>query len=182
MLFRHRGLFTRSSLGPGCFHVLLTFFLAIQGIKPGETRAADATLAQRITTELVFEGPIEWAGEAAPNDKQSQELWRILQEVRVTRSPEPFEEFIRGNPQSPWAASLKTHLAKYYFDQGRVTRALGHWEAVWNESKTGPEGKLKALGDQALVLWGKTLSSLGRLETLEPLMAENFGAHQSEPA
>jgi hypothetical protein len=83
------------------------------------------------------------------------------------------EEYLRVRTNSPWAPSLDAALGKHYFDTGRYTLALEHWELAWLATKDYESGNGKRVADYTLAHWTRLLASLGRYETLVALIQEN---------
>lgn len=76
------------------------------------------------------------------------------------------EEFLTNHVGSAWAPAVHNYLAANYRSRGQTTRALQHWEKVWESTKDFQNGNGKNIGDEALVNWTRLLLLLGRTDEL----------------
>jgi len=70
---------------------------------------------------------------------------------------------------------LDAALGRYYYDLGRYTLALAHWELAWHATKDYPNGNGKIVADYVLANWTRLLAQLGRYEALTNLVQETRG-------
>ena len=91
----------------------------------------------------------------------------------ATNEVAELENFVQSRPISPWTPSLQAVLGEWHRRHGRFTWALDHWEAAWNATQDATAGPAKEVADYALAHWTRLLASLGRVETLGPLLAAN---------
>lgn len=120
--------------------------------------------------------PLVWLGPTPPSDAENQALLAAIDAVQTNRWPtglSALEKFTADYPQSPWLPSLRANLAYEYYFSGRYTLALQHWQAVWAETKSAQTGPAKRIADFTLAFWTRLLASLGRTETLIPLIDQN---------
>src|SRR5207245_539190 len=96
----------------------------------------------------------------------------ILWEKGAEAGIQAIEDFISANPASAWTPSLRANIAYYYRLNGRYSLALKHWSACWSATKDFETGGGKAIADFAFAHWTRLLASLGRIETLLPLLKE----------
>jgi hypothetical protein len=125
---------------------------------------------------LYFHRPLEWIGSQPPTEQESRLLFEALELWLASGKPsEPIEieQFLGQVPDSPWAASLHASLGHHYFDHGRYSMALRHWELAYDLTRDDPTDPAKGLADYTLAFWTRLLASLGRLEALSLLYAEN---------
>ncbi len=85
------------------------------------------------------------------------------------------EEFQNTYTNSPWTPSLDAALGRYYYELGRYTLALAHWELAWDATKDYPNGNGKGVADYVLANWTRLLAKLGRYEVLTNLVQETRG-------
>ena len=138
--------------------------------------APDKSSLERITHWNSLEEPLVWVGETPPSESENQDLLIAMDGAQTNRWPVglvAFEDYLSGHPQSPWAPSLRTVLAFQYYRNGHYSLALNHWEMVWAATKDANTGAAKRVADFTLAHWTRLLASLGRLETLTNIIAEN---------
>ena len=153
---------------------LVGFIVSIQSqVSPPEPRTA----AEQISRGMYFGQRIVPVGEQ-PAETDAQLLLVLLNVAAINNyrtGLEDLEVFLNIYSNSPWAPSLDAVLGRHYFEMGRYTPALEHWELAWEATKHYPSGNGKEVADFALASWTRLLASLGRLETLTNLMAECHG-------
>src|SRR5579871_4775659 len=141
----------------------------------GQSINEETSVVRKIRESLVFAQPVVSVGDGKPNDDETLEVWAALQAVtgmQAGTDVRSVEKFLQAHPNSTWAPSLHTGLGSLYRETGRYTLALEHWESAWQSTKQFDNGDGKAVADYALVSWLTLLSSLGRVETMEKLIAE----------
>ncbi len=135
------------------------------------------TASEQITHGIFFGQRIVPVG-VPPTEEESQLLLVILN-VALTSNYQTglddLEVFRNTYTNSPWAPSLDAVLGRHYFEMGRYTLALEHWELAWEATKNFPTGNGKQVADYALANWTRLLASLGRLDALTNLLAETRG-------
>lgn len=93
-------------------------------------------------------------GNSAPsttNDNRALAAQLVaLQKSADPRDTAPLQIFLRSNPRSRWAPSLRHELARRLFAQGYFARAVAEWESVWNQVKDGRDAGSLAIGDEVL--------------------------------
>ena len=113
-----------------------------------------------------------------PTEAESQLLLVLLNvtaDSNYQTGLDDLEVFRNTYTNSPWVPSLDAVLGRYYYDLGRYTPALAHWELAWHATKDYPDGNGKLVADYTLAHWTRLLASLGRLEVLTNLVLETQG-------
>jgi RHS repeat-associated protein len=137
---------------------------------------AQRTSAERISGGLFFGQRIVQVGPVQSSEQESQLVFELLANVAASNYRTGFaelEQYLAARTNSPWAPSLDAVLGKHYYDHGRYTLALEHWELAWLATKEYRNGSGKAVADYVLAHWTRLLASLGRYETLVVLVEEN---------
>ena len=88
----------------------------------------------------------------------------------LTRQPESLEAFLRGWPQSRWAAALEHNLGLLKYKAGYFTAAMACWESSWQTARSSQDPRLHALANQSLAELAGMEARLGRIEMLRPLL------------
>ena len=83
-----------------------------------------------------------------------------------------FESFVAANPNAAWTPSLKANPGYFYYQSGRYTLALSHWETAWDQAKGMQDRWGKHVADYSLAHWTRLLASLGREEELAKIFKE----------
>ena len=89
----------------------------------------------------------------AANPNENRSLATQLAALQNNSDPHataPLDSFVRANPKSRWAPSLRHELARRLFAQGFFTRAISEWETVWSQVKDGRDAGSLAVGDEVL--------------------------------
>ncbi|MDX1952628.1 MAG: cysteine peptidase family C39 domain-containing protein [Verrucomicrobiota bacterium] len=110
--------------------------------------------------------------------EESSLLLDLLMEWRRTDSDESLVQLVQfadALPNSAWTPHLNALLGHHFFEQGRYTPALRHWEIAWEQTKEYREGNGKEVGDFALAFYIRLLSMLGRTEQLGEIFEELKG-------
>jgi RHS repeat-associated protein len=162
--------------------LLLTGLLILAGFlvkTQSQVRPPDVlTASERLSRGMFFGQRIVQVGPQAASEEESYVLLALLDNVAANNyrtGLAEVEEFRNAMTNSPWAPSLDAVLGRHYFEMGRYTSALEHWELAWEATKNYPAGNGKNVADYALASWTRLLASLGRLETLTNLVAECEG-------
>jgi len=134
-------------------------------------KAQSNSLTQEILQKSTFREGLVWIGDKEPDAVENKELLEVLNHLNEAWWTAGVEQFLKDHPRSPWAGSLRYDYASYCRRTGRTTKALGQFEAAWAVTKndTSPAGQ--RLGGAILANWTDLLSSLGRLEKLQELVA-----------
>jgi RHS repeat-associated protein len=82
------------------------------------------------------------------------------------------DAFLAQYPQSAWQISLLTNMGLIYRKTGWYSKSLDAWEKAWSLGKTETKPAAKAMVNRALAELISLNASLGRVERLEPLLAE----------
>ncbi|MES3030935.1 MAG: RHS repeat-associated core domain-containing protein [Patescibacteria group bacterium] len=142
-----------------------------------ELRAVGAS-EERITTSNLFEDRLRWVGSTNPSSAETAALLGAMDEaVKMDRSDfhQPFLEFLKRHPASPWTPSVRANLAHHFKESGRYSKALEHWEAAWKSVADHSDRGSKELGDFVLAYWPRLLASLGRENELQEIMGQVGG-------
>ena len=138
-------------------------------------RASGASdYADQVRNRPIFLTPIGYVGLTIPTEAESKDLLRSFDAFNASEKSglEALEQFLASYPESAWRPSLETHLAEYYRNHGRFTRALGHWECAWKSTKDAADKEGRSVAEEVLARWTRLLASLGRLEQLQSLFDE----------
>src|SRR5262249_26768516 len=100
---------------------------------PASSATADdhEDLPPKISGALILYRPFVWVGEIPPPDNESSILLACMQAAKrsgIGSAGSGIEEFIRDFPQSAWVPALRANLGRYYYEHGRYSKALAHWE------------------------------------------------------
>lgn len=71
-----------------------------------------------------------------PSAAEAKALASLISAYRAShesRRPALLADYLRRYPRSPWAPSLRVEQGLAYAQQGRITQAIGAWEAVWRD-------------------------------------------------
>jgi RHS repeat-associated protein len=112
---------------------------------------------------------------AAHEARSSREDFRQVNRAIRSALAEALEVFIRENPNSAWAPSIRFGLGQYYRDVGRHSLALIHWEDTWLQLNQSNQPITKELADNAFAKLTSLLASLGRVEELAILIEATRG-------
>ena len=137
---------------------------------PGVETPVAVSYAQQVQAQPVYGAPLEWLGNRAPDEAESQALLSVLQDTRTGIAA--LEAFLKAHPDSAWAPSVHFNLAEQLNHQGRRSQALTHWAAAWNGVKNDPSPKGQALAAQVFNSWTICLLGLGQTEKLTLLFSE----------
>jgi len=135
-------------------------------------------LAAQIASAPVFYQNLVTVGDNPPSQVENQALWAVVADMKLhgaERNLPSLELFVAAYPNSPWAPSLEANLARYYYENGRYTRALELWQTVWNATGTAQVGSAKQVADFTFAYWTRLLASLGRVDTLATLFQQTEG-------
>ena len=179
------GVPTPAGVAP-CFWKVSLFrgtILGLAFIMSGPTRLAGAgrrgrTLAAEITRASVVYQPLMWVGDIPPTDAENRTLDTEVENMKqrgVAPSIPALEQFIGSYPNSPWTASLRANLGRYYYEHGLYTKALQSWELAWTATRAARSGPAKEIADFAFANWTHLLSTLGRTDRLQALFNETEG-------
>ncbi|HEX5218777.1 MAG TPA: cysteine peptidase family C39 domain-containing protein [Verrucomicrobiae bacterium] len=136
------------------------------------------TAAERISSGMFFGQRIVQVGTQPASEEESRILLAVLDNIAVNQyraGLAELEEYLATLTNSAWAPSLHSVLGRYYYDLGRYTPALGHWELAWWATRNYPDGNGKVVADYTLAHWTRLLASLGRYEALTNLVLETQG-------
>ncbi len=101
------------------------------------------SFTEAVSGSYFFQQPVYWVGEEPPSEAESQLLFKILDDWRVSQQIglAELEAFLETYTNSVWAPSLHANLGKFYRDSGRYTPALEHWEQAWVGIKPTVSGR-----------------------------------------
>lgn len=138
--------------------------------------AGAATSVERVSGSSLFPQRLVPVGDK-PSSEAEAELVRQLMDT-LGRSDfqvglDELEQYLQARPTSPWAPALDAALGKHYYDTGRYTLALEHWELAYAATKGYRDGNGKKVADYTLAHWTRLLASLGRYETLATIFQAN---------
>ncbi|HEY5911514.1 MAG TPA: RHS repeat-associated core domain-containing protein [Verrucomicrobiae bacterium] len=143
------------------------------------TAASGGLIGNQYITQIeakhIFRSPLEWAGMQEPQKDEASELLAAMDTFQTNGLPaglDALESFLTAHPQSGWAASLHVLLAEYYGGRGRLTAALGHWQAAWELTKYYPDYPHQHLAARTAAGWGGLLAGLGHQDELAALLQE----------
>mgnify|MGYP001564069749 CR=1 FL=1 len=142
---------------------------------PAAPGAAAPDPADKIMRAIVFRDRIVWIGKTPPPEQESRQLLALIEALRGKSLPATiggFESFVAANPNSAWTPSLKANLGYFYYQSGRYTLALSHWETAWDQAKGMQDRWGKHVADYSLAHWTRLLASLGREEELAKIFKE----------
>lgn len=172
---KHREAFLRATLGVVAAVLLVGFIVRLQSqVSPPDGLPA----SERISRGLYFGQRIVQAGNQPASEEESVLLFAVLDNIAVNRYQsglEDLEAYLGTLTNSAWGPSLHSVLGRHYFENGRYTLALDHWERAWLATRDYPDGNGKAVADYSLAHWTRLLASLGRLEALTNLVQETHG-------
>jgi tetratricopeptide (TPR) repeat protein len=151
----------------------LAFFVWRPTVAQGQPAAA-----ARLRPPSFFARPIEAVGNSASLIEEA-----VLLQAAVRSEPnatslelaELLDAFLEEHPQSVWGPSLRLNLGRYYFREGAYTKAIGHWQTAWEQTKAFDSGIGKCLGDATLAHLARLLVGLGRMEQAGVLLEEARG-------
>ncbi len=144
----------------------------------GALPVAGQSVSDRLSRQLFYDEHIVQVGPRVSSEQEAQLLLETLEAWRASRyqnGVEQLEEFLNTLTNSPWAPSLDAVLGRYYYDVGRYTLALEHYELAWAATKHDASRNGKRVADLAFANWTRLLASLGRYETLAALYQETRG-------
>lgn len=91
------------------------------------------------------------------------------------------QQFLEGNPNSPWRASLLSDLGCFLKDHGYFTRALQAWREAWELTKGSDTGTARVIADRAGAEYVRLAAAVGRVDDLEAMLDE-FNGRRFGPA
>jgi len=94
---------------------------------------------------------------------------------------EQMEQYVTANPDSTDTPWLRNTLAENYRHAGRITLALNHWAAVWQQLKNANDAVSHEEANHALAGQLELLTSLGRVESLYDLLKAAEGRNITDP-
>ncbi len=156
----------------GKLSVLASLVLTLAG---RGAEAADDSYAAQVAAKPVFPSPLEWSGEQAPPEAESQALLEAIGAFESSGIKAGFtalEGFLGAHPGSAWGPSLQVNMAEYYRNSGRYTLALAHWEEAWTATKTNKQPGAQRTAARAVAGWTRLLASLGQKDKLNALFKE----------
>ena len=139
------------------------------GAIPVQAQPTNST--QQILQMESFQEGLVWVGDQMPAEAENKELLEILNHLHESWWTSGVEQFLRGHPQSPWAASLRHDYAMFCRSTGRTSKALEQWATAWPLVRADASPTGQKLAGTILANWMDLLSSLGRLEKLKELVA-----------
>jgi uncharacterized membrane protein YgcG len=169
-----RSLTARTVLG-----VLAEIAVCLLTAISSDSAESSPDLSVRISRASVLYQNLMPAG-ATPAEAENAELWCIVNEMRqhgAAANVPALEKFIATHPDSPWVPSVHANLGRYCYEHGLYTRALQHWQAAWDATRTAENGPAKSVADFTFAYWTRLLGSLGRTEALRALFEETEGRH-----
>jgi RHS repeat-associated protein len=153
---------------------------------PVQARAAGEVndYAEKLSHAPLFLQPLVWVGTNAPDSDETRELYEAAgldPDHQPADRLASMEAFVRGYPNSSWVPSLRANLAAYYRTTGRYSTALEYWQQAWDATKDLSDPNSRKVADYTVAYWSGLLSSLGRIEKLQELIAAVNGRPLSNP-
>jgi tetratricopeptide (TPR) repeat protein len=133
--------------------------------------------APTVTSIHAFEEPLVAIG----GDKSVNQDAALIAALQAYQHRKSYEDvsaittYLDANPQSPWKFSLLANLGIVYRKTGYFSRAADAWEQAWALGKGEKSVQVQALSNRAAAELATLLSSLGRTERLDSLLAETKG-------
>lgn len=155
------------------FVCLATSLLSAQSSRSAEV-AEPVVYADKLTRARLFQSPLIWVGATPPDGEESHILYQLAgldPDQKPADVISGLESFLDAHPNSAWTPSLLANLARYYRSQGRYSLALDHWQRAWNITKDSAEPGARKVADYTIAYWTQLLSSLGRVDELQRLIA-----------
>ena len=131
-----------------------------------------------VTSLHGFEEPLVALG-GTPKDETDADLISAINAFKSRTSYEDVSAlttYLQSHPNSPWKFSLLANLGIIYRETGHFSRAIDVWEEAWGLAKTEQKDiKILCLANRVLADLASLLSSLGRTQRLDSLLAEAKG-------
>ena len=132
-------------------HVLLLGCSLASASTSSVSHHSDATSHFSLPAGTHFSEPII---ATAPTTKaEDSALAKALDTYSKRTSPEDLsalESYVQQHPGSGWDIALETNLGLLDYHFGYFTRAIGEWDAAWNQGKDLKDPRSKAMVDRAL--------------------------------
>ena len=127
----------------------------------------------RIASESGSGYPLVPVGERAADPVEAAAVVALVEAAsNSTNAAELYEQFIAVHRDSPWTPALRTQLGFAYHQQGRLSKALEHWQEVWPVIKDLPDGNGKVVADFTLAHYTQLLAALGRVDELSRILSD----------
>jgi tetratricopeptide (TPR) repeat protein len=133
--------------------------------------------AEEFFRARVFGEPLVPVG-GEPSVEENRALAKAIetfQRAGDIEKTEPFEEFLRNYPSSPWRASLLGNVGGTYRQANRFTKAEKAYEQAWQLARSEEGRMASAVADKALADLLDLHMIFGRQEPIERLLAEAEG-------
>jgi RHS repeat-associated protein len=120
----------------------------------------------------VFQEPLVVVG-GEPTAAENAALAMALLGYSKRSGPDDFSaltDFLKGHPQSPWAAALLTDLGFEYYNTAHYSLAIDAWSQAWALAKYATDRKALALVDRAFGELIHMDARLGRTDEIETLL------------
>ncbi|HYK06094.1 MAG TPA: cysteine peptidase family C39 domain-containing protein [Thermoanaerobaculia bacterium] len=138
-------------------------------------------------TGVVFLGESLSTFGAQPDPVETAEVQRISERLTAQalwNEPGKLDDYLARHPSGAWSASLRAELGGFYRRSGFFTRALEQWTAAWASLRTREGAAAREAAAGVLGNLIELNAALGRLDALEPLLAEagkrNLTGHARE--
>jgi hypothetical protein len=137
----------------------------------------DSTAKPTVTSIRAFEEPLVAIG----GDQSSVHDSALIAALQTYQKRKSYEEvsaitgYLNANPNSPWKFSLLANLGLVYRKTGHYSKAVDSWEQAWALGKGEKNLNVKALANRVVADLVTLLSSLGRTERVNSLLAEING-------
>ncbi len=128
---------------------------------------------EEIFRARVFGEPLVPTGATSPEENSA--LSAALNEYIDRGAPdriEPLMSFLERHPQSAWRLSLLTRIGTVLRRTAHYSRAVSMLEEAWAIGRNVTDGRAQAVAVVALAELAELYARLGRVEQLEPLLAE----------
>jgi len=151
-------------------------------------RFSDPPTDQEMFQARVFEEPLvpTATSDSIPSHvEENRSLAAALRNYAARRGNEEIsfiQRFVDAHPQSRWTPSLLLNLGFVYNRTGYWSNALDCFEKAWKATENISEPGIKILSNRALAELVSLNARFGRMEQLEPLIAEIDGRKFSGPA
>lgn len=158
---------------------LSLFCLLVAGASAAEPRPAlrifpPAPGAREISSVRIFEDVLVPVG-GEPAAEENAELARALEAFHArgnSEALEPFTDFLKAHPDSPWKASLLCNLGGLYYHGGYFTKALDAWDGAFALVKDSKDPKADPVRYRAIKELLDLDARLGRVPRVKELLDE----------
>lgn len=122
----------------------------------------------------IFAEPLVAIGNATSSE-ENKALAKALQQFLARTENDDTSalvRFLEAHPQSAWRASVLLNLGGFYRKTGYFTKALATWKESWDLSQNDTTAHGMAVADLAVAEYLELNARLGRMDVLQPLLAQ----------